>query len=906
MASKLKLWSLLSSVSLAAVGAVAPAMAQETSDEIVVTATGRAAAIQDVPLAVTAVGEELIENAGIRDIRDLQQVAPSYKFFTGQSNTSGTNAIIRGIGTGGDNPGFEAAVGVFIDGVYRSRAGVALGDLPSVERIEVLRGPQGTLFGRNTSAGALNIITQAPEFETHAWGEITTGDLDLLGTRFGFNAPLSDTFAVRLDGALRTRDGYIEDLRSGDDLNTVNRGSGRIQALWDMSPNASLRVILDGASTDEVCCYAVTLLRGATGAAVNGFLAQTQPGVAVGILPGRAGLGTPESFAPSAVGNPEDRQASVTPGREPFESVDEMGISAQLDWDLGGIDLTSVTSFRDWDSTRDQDIDFSDFDRAYREGLEIGFQTATQEIRLHGEFGRVDWLVGAFFGNEQLDQNDRIRVGTQAAAYLDALASGSDLGALGVPDFNGAAPGSGLQIYNTLPNFDPDGAGPAPPMAPPVLWLQAAYGALAQTQDISTPQGQAIAAALAGGVTGLAPALSVADPVDGDGQQNDRWGVDTNSIGVFSHNEISLTDALTLTLGVRFNHEEKEMDANIISRYPGCDAIRANAQSAAAVLGYTPNPQLPGATQAALGSVAAGVLRFLTLACNPAINTVANGIYHDDRTENEWTGTANLAYHVNEDLMVYGGFSRGYKSGGYNIDRSGFNIVPFSVARPSADDLEFEPEFVNAYELGFKSTLFGGSTFFNVNLFYEEITDFQVNAFSGFNFITFNAPELISKGVEVDVSANLTDYLTVQAGLLYNDAYYSQEVVVNPLVAGDVIPSGSRLAYASEWTATGAVTYRMPLTESFGALFHVDARYNGEAPVQTLGRNPATDNEAYTIVNGRIGIGPTNERWSLEVFGSNLTDEYYNVGAFTVPEQDNVAVYPNMPRTWGVTLRARY
>src|SRR5439155_1215019 len=119
---------------------------------------------------------EQIQNAGIDDIKDLQQLAPGYRFYTGQSNTAGSSPSIRGLGTGADNPGFEGAVGVFVDGVYRSRASTALGDLPSVERVEVLRGPQGTLFGRNTSAGALNIITQAPEFASHFWLEGGGGD----------------------------------------------------------------------------------------------------------------------------------------------------------------------------------------------------------------------------------------------------------------------------------------------------------------------------------------------------------------------------------------------------------------------------------------------------------------------------------------------------------------------------------------------------------------------------------------------------------------------------------------------------------------------------------------------------------------------------------------------------------
>ncbi len=175
MSSKKLGWKiLLSGASLAAMGALSgPAFAQnntsaapadQNSDEIIVTATGRAAALQDVPVAVTAIGAGQVENSGAHDLRDLTQLAPSFEMGTGQSNSSGTIARIRGIGTGSDNPGFEGAVGIFIDGVYRARAGAALTDLPELERVEILRGPQGTLFGRNTSSGAINVVTAGPDF----------------------------------------------------------------------------------------------------------------------------------------------------------------------------------------------------------------------------------------------------------------------------------------------------------------------------------------------------------------------------------------------------------------------------------------------------------------------------------------------------------------------------------------------------------------------------------------------------------------------------------------------------------------------------------------------------------------------------------------------------------------------
>jgi outer membrane receptor protein involved in Fe transport len=349
-------------------GALSPAQAQDedVTEEIVVTATGRTAALQDVPIAVTAVAGEQLENSGADDLRDLTQVAPSFSMGTGQSATA-TTARIRGIGTGSDNVGFESAVGIFIDGVYRARPGAALSDLPELERVEVLRGPQGTLFGRNTSAGAISVVTAGPDFAPGMSLEGTFGfdDLEEVGTRAMVNMPLSDSFAVRFDGSVRARDGYVTDLISGDDINNRDRYTARGQALWDISSDASLRIIVDAAEQNEVCCGVTPLLYNLT-----------QPIITAIVGP----AGTPTI-------NPEGRSMTVSPGfpglpaigsmpaqgpvgpRTYADASEEMGISGELTWDLGFANLTSITAWRDWDAVRDQDIDFNPGDGELHAGV---------------------------------------------------------------------------------------------------------------------------------------------------------------------------------------------------------------------------------------------------------------------------------------------------------------------------------------------------------------------------------------------------------------------------------------------------------------------------------------------------------------------------------------------------------
>src|SRR6478672_9640656 len=213
---------LRSTVSAAVVGACAfgiagTASAQQTPqdqpttiDDLIVTAQKREQNLQDVPIVVTTLSAETLQDAGVRDIKDLQILTPGMT-VTSTSSESSTTARIRGVGTVGDNPGLESSVGIVIDGVYRSRNSVGFGDLGELARIEVLKGPQGTLFGKNTSAGVINIITTAPTFSRSVRAEATFGNFGAKGGSVTLNGPLlGDTVAGSLYAAARKRDGYYD------------------------------------------------------------------------------------------------------------------------------------------------------------------------------------------------------------------------------------------------------------------------------------------------------------------------------------------------------------------------------------------------------------------------------------------------------------------------------------------------------------------------------------------------------------------------------------------------------------------------------------------------------------------------------------------------------------------------
>ncbi len=199
----------------------ANAAAPQTDDEerattlagLTVTAQKREEALQDVPISITALPEQLLQDTGVRDIKDLQVLVPGLTVTSTQSEAQ-TTARIRGIGTVGDNAGLESSVGIVIDGVYRPRNGVGFGDLGEIERIEVLKGPQGTVFGKNTSAGVINVITRRPDYNTRVEGELTVGNYGALGVSGSLNSPLGENAAFRIYAAKRKRDGFM-DVRTG-------------------------------------------------------------------------------------------------------------------------------------------------------------------------------------------------------------------------------------------------------------------------------------------------------------------------------------------------------------------------------------------------------------------------------------------------------------------------------------------------------------------------------------------------------------------------------------------------------------------------------------------------------------------------------------------------------------------
>ncbi|WP_321490263.1 TonB-dependent receptor domain-containing protein [uncultured Hyphomonas sp.] len=384
----------------------APAYAQEAGDEassrtlqtVTITATKREQTLQDVPVAVSVVDSSVIEQAEIVDLNDLQSIVPSLRI--GQYQTSAnTNFIIRGFGNGDNNAGIEPSVGVFIDGVYRSRSAAQISDLPNIQRVEVLRGPQSTLFGKNASAGVISIITEKPQYEWGGSAEATVGRFNLFRVAGDVTGPISDTVAFSLGANYNSRDGYIDDLNTGIENNNRDRWGVRGQLLIEPTEDLSFRIIGDMDQINENCCAAANIVNGETGAAVMG-------------LGGMLDVENPFSY-------------NAYTNLPATNKIENSGLSLQADYDMGFAELTSITSYRTSELDTDQDSDFTSADLLSRNANLTDIETFTQEIRLTSNgTGQLDWMVGAFYFDETVDIENQILYGDDTRAYIDLLSQG--------------------------------------------------------------------------------------------------------------------------------------------------------------------------------------------------------------------------------------------------------------------------------------------------------------------------------------------------------------------------------------------------------------------------------------------------------------------------------------------------
>jgi len=897
------------------------AAAVDEGEVIVVTAQGRNQILEDVPIAVTAIGAETLQNSGANDIRQLNQLAPSLLVSTTGSETN-TAARVRGIGTVGDNPGLESSVAIFVDGVYRSRSGIGMNELGELERIEVLRGPQGTLFGRNASAGLIHIFSKKPAYEFEAYGEGTIGNYDLRRVSGGVTGPIGDTgWAYRVDVVGVKRDGFYDDEANDVTVNNRKRFFTRGQLLYQPNDQLSVRLIGDYTRRDERCCAAVFVNND-----INDNIGNlNNPSTPLSPLQtnGNNIINVLRDLGQNldAFDDPYSRDVSVTPGRGYGGKTKDGGVSAEVNYDFGNMELTSITAYRGYKASQGGDLDYGTVDILYRDDDDNAFRrfsTFSQELRLQGSAfnQRLDWLVGGYFADERLKVTDNLRFGSQYGRFATCrIISGGGLAGLYSP---------------ASPNCVFPGIGPA------------------------TIVGASNADVLAG--------FNNLDGLNDLGSTKDRYFQKSLNWALFTHNIFHITDQIDATIGVRYTHESKKFRALFGNDNTVCTANQALLLDDLA----SPNPT----TRALAGAL-------IGLSCQGNSTAELNNVkIHDKSSEHKFTGTGVLSYKPMDDLMLYASYSRGYKAGGFNLDRSALKspILPFggeAGAQALVGNLQFDPETVNAYEIGGKFSTRGIT--FNVALFREDFYNFQLNTFDGTVFIVQNingcsnnlhgldedqskfstAPNFTpvsvanplgaastgfcdnddvtwgvrSQGIELEASVRPMRDLRVNAGLTLANTKYNKNLVgtddgapLNPALRE--LP-GSRVSNAPKAVITGALTYTPPIGgNGLSGLIYVDGRYSSH---YNTGSDlfPQKGQDSYTVINGRIGIRGPDERWAVELWAQNLFNKDYTQVAFNSPFQEGAATAPftdpaypggrqifsaflSEPRTFGLTVRARF
>ncbi|AMG73818.1 TonB-dependent receptor [Sphingopyxis granuli] len=802
-------------------------------NEIIVTASKRSQTLQDTPIAVSVASAADIENSQIRDLIDLQSAVPSLRVAQLQSSAN-TNFIIRGFGNGANNPGIEPSVGVFIDGVYRSRSAAQIGDLPNLERVEVLRGPQSTLFGKNASAGVISIVTQKPQYDFGGSVEATYGNYDAITVKGNVTGPIGENVAFSLGGNFNRRDGYAQDLRLGKDVNDRNRWGVRGQLLFEPTDALSIRLIGDYDKIDENCCIAANVIAGPTVAITD-------------LLAGGTSVDAANPFSYRVYNN--------------FLSSNEIenyGGSAQIDYDLGALALTSITAYREVRADTNQDSDFSGADLIGQKSDDTAINTFTQELRLTSDFdGPVNFLIGGYYFHEKIRQHSQIYFGDDFRPYGNALIQAASGGLLDVPTLEAALGAPNDSFFHAGDGMDEH------------YRMKNTAWSIFGTLDFGISD--RLTLTLGGNYT----------------KDRKRFSTDVISTDVFS--------------GI-------DLDAAAYTPFREFVLVSSGVDPAtAAFLAANPTLTLPDGSSA---NPLAGLKDFQFL---PPFLDVPNSVEPGRVSDGDFSWSARLSYELTDTVNVYATYATGFKAASVNLSRDSRPlaadlpaIVAGGLATPNlvAGTRFAAPEESEVYEAGLKANWSVAAL--NLAVFKQSIKGFQSNVFTGTGFALANAGKQSTFGIEFDGSVRPVRGLNLNLAVTYLDAKYDSFVAS---AFGDL--SGMKPAGIPDLSVSMGGTYTHEFAGGTRAIAHVDYQY--ESPTQIvdgLAALPASVAQnlkrEVNQLNASFTVALTNGL-ELGVWGRNLTNARYLTTIFNaVAQSGSVSGYPSQPRTYGVTARFKF
>lgn len=789
------------------------AQAQEL-DVIVVTAQKRTENLQDVPISVTAVsGEKLVEDGEQR----LEDIASSVPNLVVREGFAGETIAIRGFGSN-QNPSFEQAVTTFIDGVYFGRAKQSLAAFLDLERVEVLRGPQSTLFGNNAIAGALNLTTARPDgsFEgyVHSSYNIDDEEIEITGAA---TIPLGQDLGVRVAAKYLDSNGYFNEFLGG----TVPRREnivGRVSLLWE--PATNLEIFLKGevgrqealgAASQIVDCplgggpYTPPPSPGRENVG-NGLcdLAQT-------LLPGltfaldkqiETGGLNPQTAIPIA-----DTQINSVLGQVggEFRNLDTENANLSVTWEGdGGITLTSITGYSSYTSDRQFDVDTTPL-ASISTNRQEDYTQWSQEIRLSSPGGEtLDWMLGAYY------QDSDVEFSYQTYTLLDS----------------------------------PDGPNPGGP-----------------------PGGNGVQGPLLGVFAGTFT------------EKQETWAV-------FGSATYSITEALRITLGLRYSEVDKTGANTLRLGLTGNNAA-VPVESAAATLPFFGSPAGP----------------------NFIAHTITDTVGSD-----ELTYSANLQYDLTDRIMGYASYANGFKAGGFdNLLRlpetypTGIGLAPGIEGTSTGGQFAFDQETVDSAEVGLKMQW--PAVRVNIAAFYSEFDNLQQSIFNqtAIAFQIRNAASARSQGLELDGEWAATDNLTLSFGGALLDAKYTDfaGASCDQLSSNAGIQTcdltGARLPYTPDWSATIGANYELPLSSS-GLMLYADTQLVLSGGYRSgVELDERFEVGSHEILDARIAIGNDDTGWRLGIWGKNLTDRLVQTASLygAVRSVGAYSTTTNRPLSWG-------
>jgi iron complex outermembrane receptor protein len=714
-----------------------PAEREAVTEVIYVTARRREEPLQTTPIAVTAISPDDLEDRNITDIEEITVLAPNLKLDSVTYSSMTARTYIRGIGQDDSVVTADPGVGIYVDGVYLGRAQSALQAINDVERIEVLRGPQGTLFGRNTIGGALNIITASPEPDFGGNLMVRAGDYELAESRLTLNLPASDSFQLRLSTATADNEGYMTNAFDGGDRNDRNLLGGRLSMRWQPGDSFIGDLIADYTEQDRKSQIGECRYTG------NGAL-----------VPVANIFGFRQAC--EATANDGDPYLGASDFGDTDES-DNSGLTMKLNWVGDRASLLSISSYREADSLLELDIDVSAVNY-FTQVAGVGYEQVSQELQVNGSTESVLYTAGVYYFQEDVQG--------------DALTS-------------------------TLPQFP------------------------------------------------LSPAIPAINALNSDV----RARPENESIAAYGQTSFDFGDRFSLTTGVRYTEETK--DISFFSRLFLTDTIAAD--------------------------------------------------FDQSRDFDEVTGLISAAYEFSDRVFGYASASRGFKSGGFN-------------GRPLAGQASlepFEPEFVDSFELGLKTSTANGNLTVNTALYYNDYQDLQLTIFQttpagGFASVVRNAGQATVQGAEVELRAFLGHGFTLygHAGLI--DAEYDEFFA--DLNGDGTVTDNSDLDFkhTPPYEFALGAQYSRAIGSSDALTFQVELDGRDATPSVTANVE-GTEMSSYELLNARVAYDFLGGKLQLSAWGRNLTDETYTTTGLSFGDSLGfVLVFYGPPRTYGADLRWRF